>query len=1025
MKKSAKSSSSFRNSVISFYSRISNRHSSRDVIKYFDREWYKAMYLQDKPDVDPVSHYLALSKTGVYDPHALFDSSYYIDRYPECLSYSKSVIEYFADVGISNNHSPNAFFDAAYYKLKYNDVATSLTDWFAHYINHGWKERRSTHPLFDHLWYVENNPDVARNGRDGLEHYLRSGIFEGRDPNILLDVDFLRRQANELVSDDENLVLRYHDEKSLWRLDPCEAFEVEAYCKSAGIDVENTHPLVHYITHGAYSFNPNSVFDTKFYTSHYNDIVSAGENPLSHYLKAGANEGRNPSRFFDTKWYRNTYPDVAQNKMNPLSHFLRFGQKEGRECTPSLATSAPPELVEPTPTLLSLVKGKAFLRSSSSICFPNHKAPVVSIILVLYNKYNLTLECLQSIFANVDYEVCPYEIIIYDNGSSDETTELKQRVSNVHWVVDQTNSGFIEGVNNAFTFVRCPLLLLLNNDTYVLHGSLERAVSLVESDSSIGAVGAKLILPSGRLQEAGSIIWNDGSCLGYCRDGSPDMSEANFQRDVDYVSGAFLLTRSDLFEKLGKLDEIYKPAYYEETDYCTKIRDVGLRVVYDPFVEIIHAEFGSADKKSNSIAQQEKNKVVFLRRNPGIASKLTPVQSNILKARFASSDRLKVLIIDDKVPHEFLGSGFPRSQKIIEQLSKADFDITFIPTNDSPQDWTLVRNAIDVKNEVLFGFDGDAILSHLRDRKDYYDAILVSRPHNMIRVRHALERNIINKDATFIVYDAEALFTYRDVMQSSIEGVYIDTNTVDSLVKAEVEISDDADLILSVSESESQIFRSHGKNVLLLGHSLQIAPTANTFAGRKDFLFVGSLADGNTPNTDSIIWFIEEILPRIVKVNPDCVLHLVGDIKSRRIESLLTSNIISHGRVNDVTPFYDKCKVFVAPTRFAAGIPHKVHEAAVHGIPCVVTNLLAKQLAWQNENELLSADSAEDFAAKCLALYGSEKMWETIRQNALEVVGKDCSPNRFASTVDTIARRIEVACQKKRTVARPAGAGPG
>lgn len=1025
MKKSAKSNVNFRNSVISLYSRISTRNASRNVTKYFNHDWYKARYLRDKPDIDPVSHYLALSKTGEYDPHPLFDSSYYIDTYPECLSYSKSVIEYFADVGIVNDHNPNAFFDAAYYKLKYNDVAASITDYFSHYINHGWKERRSTHPLFDHVWYVENNPDVARNGIDGLEHYLHSGISEGRDPNILLDVDFLRRQANETASGDESLVLRYREEKSLWRLDPCEAFEVEVYCKSAGIDVENTHPLVHYITHGAYSFNPNSVFDTKFYTEHNKDIVSVGENPLSHYLKTGANEGRNPSQFFNTKWYRNTYPDVAQNRMNPLSHFLRFGRAEGRECTPSLATSAPRALLEPAPTLLSLVKGKAFLRSSSKICFPNHKVPVVSIILVLYNKYNLTLECLQSIFANVDYEACPYEIIIYDNGSSDETTELKQRVKNVHWVVDQTNSGFIEGVNNAFTSVRCPLLLLLNNDTVVLHGSLERAVSLIELDSNIGAVGAKLILPTGRLQEAGSIIWNDGSCLGYCRDGSPDMSEANFQRDVDYVSGAFLLTRSDLFEKLGKLDEIYKPAYYEETDYCTKIRDVGLRVVYNPFVEIIHAEFGSADKKSSSIAQQEKNKVIFLRRNPGVTSKLKPIQSNILKARFASPSRLKVLIVDDKVPHEFLGSGFPRSQRIVEQLSKEDFDITFIPTNDSPQDWTLVRNAIDVKIEVLFGFDGDAILSHLRDRKDYYDAILVSRPHNMIRIRHALERNIVDRDKTFIIYDAEALFTYRDVIQSSIEGMHIDANTVDSLVKAEVEISDDADLILSVSESESQIFRNHGKNVLLLGHSLQIAPTANTFAERKDFLFVGSLADSNTPNTDSIIWFIEEVLPHIVRVNPDCVLHLVGDMKSRRIESLLTANVISHGRVGDITPFYDKCKVFVAPTRFAAGIPHKVHEAAAHGIPCVVTNLLAKQLAWQNGKELLSADRAVDFATKCLALCESEKMWETIRRNALEVVGKDCSPNRFASTVDTIARGIEVACRKKRAVARPAGAGPG
>ena len=115
-------------------------------------------------------------------------------------------------------------------------------------------------------------------------------------------------------------------------------------------------------------------------------------------------------------------------------------------------------------------------------------------------------------------------------------------------------------------------LLLLNNDAQLLPGRRRGGTGEPSrGDPSIGAVGGRVILSDGTLQEAGSIVWNDGTCLGYGRGRSPNDPEFMFRRDVDYCSGAFLLTPTALFRRLGGFDERYAPAYYEETDYCVRL----------------------------------------------------------------------------------------------------------------------------------------------------------------------------------------------------------------------------------------------------------------------------------------------------------------------------------------------------------------------------------------------------------------------------------------------------------------------
>ena len=169
-----------------------------------------------------------------------------------------------------------------------------------------------------------------------------------------------------------------------------------------------------------------------------------------------------------------------------------------------------------------------------------------------------------------------------DNNSTDETGKLLNKISNATIIRNTDNLGFVEAVNQAGKVANGEYILLLNNDALIEKNTLSNALQVIESDESIGAVGAKIKLLDGNTQEAGSIIWNDGACLGYGRGMPADDYQFMFQRDVDYCSGAFLLFRNSSFKALNGFDLDYAPAYYEESDFCIRLQKQGLRIVYVP-----------------------------------------------------------------------------------------------------------------------------------------------------------------------------------------------------------------------------------------------------------------------------------------------------------------------------------------------------------------------------------------------------------------------------------------------------------
>ena len=757
----------------------------------------------------------------------------------------------------------------------------------------------------------------------------------------------------------------------------------------------------------------SGLFDPDWYLQRNMDVAKAGFDPLDHYLRHGGLEGRDPSPLFSSQKYLEQNPDVQAATMNPLVHYLRFGAAEGRRAQPSNGkTGEGAGAAEKETFSFGNIQeaqkewdssGQAHLRallaSDSRICIPAATDPVVSIILVLHNKAHLSLLSIESIVANADVS---FELIIIDNASTDDTSRLLERIDGAKVLCNSTNVGFGPACMQAAAEANSDFLCFFNNDALLLPNALGTALQNFSSDSSIGVVGGKILLANGSLQEAGSIVWSDGSAWGYGRGDDPDRPQYSFRRPVDYCSGAFLFTPTRLFHSLGGFSPHFSPAYYEDTDYCLTVWQKGLRVIYEPEAVIRHYESASSGGNDLARTQMATNQSKFVEKwRDVLARHYPPGLESITFARISvASKQLRILYIDDRIPHKHLGSGLPRSNYIVSQLARLGHHVTCASFTSA-----LAGNEyLDVPREVEL-FDG---LSHrdqlLKKYVPHCDIVWISRPHNMQAFFQSADGSAASAKCK-IVYDAEAIFAEREQLKARISGEHSTAQSAASLSQ-ELALAVAADIVIVVSEKDRQTILAAGiKDVYVIGHQIPPNPTPATFDERRTFLFTGAMHGMENPNADSMRYFCKFIWPHVRDATSSSLI-VVGYGSDAVVGDLKTESVRVLGAQEDLTPFYNAARVFIIPTRYAAGIPYKAHEAAAHGVPMVVSDVIAHQLKWQEEKDYLVAGNPEVFAESCCRLYNNQQLWQTLRSNALVRVSAELGERLFADALTRVISRL-------------------
>jgi GT2 family glycosyltransferase len=631
----------------------------------------------------------------------------------------------------------------------------------------------------------------------------------------------------------------------------------------------------------------------------------------------------------------------------------------------------------------------AFLAGGSRLTLPSFDRPVVSLVIVVWNRAELTLQCLRSIASAT---TLPIETIVVDNASTDQTSELLDHLDGLLVRTNRSNEGFLAGANLGARAARGEFVLFLNNDLELLPGSIDLLVAAAQRVPSVGAVGGKLVFPDGRLQEAGSIVWSDGSCEAYGRGDDPSRPEFNFARPVDYCSGALLLTPRALFERLHGFDERYRPAYYEDADYCARLWARGYSVRYEPRGVAIHHEFGSATSKVDAVRLQQERRTIFVEQHRHWLSTQPPRGAGILAARSHPYDRRTALVVDDAAPDPRLGGGFPRAAALVGALGQLGYEVTLFATSRVESAFAPSRcGGVEVIADSPEGLAGFLRSRTAQPRRP--DLLLVSRPHNMRFLKASIGSDLSTLGVP-CVYDAEAVFALREIGRRRLAGDPLAESEARALVDRELELARGCGAVLAVSDAERRMFAGSGAaNVRVLRHAVQAAPTPSPFAARRTILFVGSFAAGS-PNEDAARFLCAEIVPALRRAGCTAPVVIAGARIPRELQAIGGEGVSWHPDVEDLLPLYDAARLFVAPTRFGAGIPLKAIEAAARGVPVVASPIVAKQLEWTGA-ELTSAASAEELARALACLCVDCERWSRQREAALARVRAEYSPEVF------------------------------
>ena len=178
------------------------------------------------------------------------------------------------------------------------------------------------------------------------------------------------------------------------------------------------------------------------------------------------------------------------------------------------------------------------------IQFPEVARPDVTVVMVTYNRWDLTKEALRLLAESTEPI---YEVVVVDNASTDGTSDELAKVRGARILRNPRNLGFGPATNQGAAVGRGRHLALLNSDAWVRPGWLEPLIEVIDADTSVAAVAPKLLYPDGRLQEAGSILWRDARVRQYGDGDVPNRPDYNFRRTVDYASAACLLVRRSAF----------------------------------------------------------------------------------------------------------------------------------------------------------------------------------------------------------------------------------------------------------------------------------------------------------------------------------------------------------------------------------------------------------------------------------------------------------------------------------------------
>ncbi|MEW6441345.1 MAG: glycosyltransferase [bacterium] len=624
--------------------------------------------------------------------------------------------------------------------------------------------------------------------------------------------------------------------------------------------------------------------------------------------------------------------------------------------------------------------------------------PQVVVAILSWNRARLLESCLESLFEHTRYPGA--RICVLDQGSEDETGEVLKRCgAKLDWVHTAENLGFVQGNNLIFRRHPRSDVVLLNNDTLVTEGWLEALIDCAYSDPAIAVVGARLLYPDGRLQEAGSEVFSDGSGWNVGKGDLADLKPYGRRREVDYCSGACLYVKRSLLEATGGLDERFSPAYYEDTDLCFSARRLGLKVVYEPKCRVFHLEGGtagvavSAGAKKYQVVNREKFVEKWRDRLPLQRRSYweSPVPAG-------AEQKEKILVVARTPPMFDKASGELRLFQMLGLLAR-HCNVVFLACDASGagryvealRDLGIAVYGNDVARfphieecQGLPAVDVEKLLAHNRFR------VALLEFHHMTGLYADLIRRV--SPATVLVTDSVDVHFVREMREARMRGDGWMLRRALENRRSELARYERSDVVLTVTEDDRRhlLEASPSLDVRVVPNIHTIPAEVAPRGARSGLLFIGGFS--HPPNADAVLFFLDEVYPLVKAEVPEATLRIVGNAPPPEVLAHQSEDVEVVGYVPDTAPYLDAALVSIAPLRYGAGMKGKVGEAMAAGLPVVTTSIGAEGLGASSGEHLLVADAPAELAAAISSLCRDAALWERISRRGRRFIQETYSP---------------------------------
>lgn len=672
-----------------------------------------------------------------------------------------------------------------------------------------------------------------------------------------------------------------------------------------------------------------------------------------------------------------------------------------------------------------LKKGiKATVSKKIFVCMPSYAQPNLTAISIL----SIYRDLISTIFY-LDIELT-VDIYICEDSCPDQKSlmELESYFAGLRLAklcINPQNLGYLMNCNANTARYCSPLkynyIYLLNNDTELIQGCIYALLETFYLFESVGISGSRQISQDGKIQEAGGIVWRDGSAWNYGKNFPHDKPQFNFSRNVDYISAASIMITTELWQALEGFNEIFKPAYYEDTDLAMRVRELGYKVVYQSHSKIIHHEGmsygGDQREDTSSKFHQIKNKDIFLKRWESVLSKNHNPNAKCIDKAIHRGNIGNALIVENLLltPDKDAGSLYMMNNCLA--LSELGYHVTYVPSDNFCYMKDIASNmglrGIEIlahprlkKSDLYEGIEGNIPIDYERN----FELILVARPER-------------NKDIAILKnrYPQAKIMYYTHDLHHERLKVLGDNEPSEKLrasyykesleaKKREKNIFSIVDIVLHVSKAEELIAKKLIKHISCVIDPVVVAKNLSNKCvsyHKKSIIFIGSF--NHTPNVEGLKWFLSNVWPDVIRKDPKIKFYIIGANLQGKLLDICKSldNVLYKGYVASLDDIMSKSAIGIAPLISGAGVKGKILTYLAHGLPVVSTSFGAQGIFKDDDNHPFAKinDNAKVFADLIIDLinHEDEQLFELSSQASKFISSRYSPENLIANFKEALS----------------------